>query len=98
MWLLGLQFAADPEAYGVSAQVSPLARTLSVRSSEESDTSDSSSGSSEVVQYPCRLSQRRPNKVKSKRPGKKVQSVVVPILAAGAAVLVARHQRRRVKC
>ncbi len=92
-----LQFAADPEAYGVAhsaTQTLRLARTLSVISSTESETSESSSGSSEVS-YPCRLSQRRPKKVKSVRPVRRVRSLVVPILAAGAAIFVTRHTKAR---
>ena len=88
-----LQFAADPEAYGVTTDTQRLGRTLSIVSSTESETSDSSSGSSEVVQYPCRLSQRRPKKVKSERPGKRARSMLVPILAAGATVLVTRQRK-----
>ena len=92
-----LQFAADPEAYGVThttSQTPRLARTLSVISSTESETSESSSGSSEVF-YPCRLSQRRPKKVKSERPVRSVRSLVVPVLAAGAAVVVTRLNKAR---
>ncbi len=92
-----LQFAADPEAYGVAhsaTQTPRLARTLSVISSTESETSESSSGSSEVS-YPCRLSQRRPKKVKSERPVRSVRSLVVPVLAAGAAVVVTRLNKAR---
>ncbi len=92
-----LQFAADPEAYGVAhsaTQTLRLARTLSVISSTESETSESSSGSSEVS-YPCRLSQRRPKKVESVRPVRRVRSLVVPILAAGAAIFVTRHTKAR---
>ncbi|DBA94874.1 TPA: hypothetical protein ACH3X1_002408 [Trebouxia sp. C0004] len=90
-------FAADPEAYGVAqtaTQTPRLARTLSVISSTESDTSESSSGSS-IMSYPCRLSQRRPKKVKSDRPVRRVQSLVVPVLAAGAAIFVTRHTKAR---
>lgn len=94
--MIALQFAADPEAYGVAhtaTQTPRLARTLSVISSTESETSESSSGSSEVS-YPCRLSQRRPKKVKSDRPVR-VRSLVVPVLAAGAAVFVTRLNKAR---
>ncbi|KAL0041449.1 hypothetical protein WJX79_003695 [Trebouxia sp. C0005] len=90
-------FAADPEAYGVAhsaTQTPRLAHTLSVISSIESETSESSSGSSEVS-YPCRLSQRRPKKVKSDRPVRKVRSLVIPVLAAGAAIFVTRLNKAR---
>ena len=84
-----LQFAADPEAYGVSAQGVPLARTPSLVSSTESETSDSSCGSSEVVKYPCQHGQCRSPHAKSKPSSRRVKSLVVPFLAAGAAILLA---------
>lgn len=93
--LVGVQFAADPEAYGVNntAQQPCLARMQSVISSTESETSDSSSGNSEA-QYPCRLSHRRPRRVQKDCPVRRVRSVVVPVLAVGAAILVTRHSSK----
>ena len=92
--LFHLQFAADPEAYGVSAQVAPLARTPSLVSSSESETSDSSSGSSEVNKYRCQHGHCQSPRAKSKPSGRRVKSIVVPILAAGAAILLAGHRRK----
>lgn len=88
-------FVADPEAYGVNdtAQQPGLARMQSVISSTESETSDSSSGNSEA-QYPCRLSHRRPRRVQKDCPVRRVKSVVVPVLAVGAAILVTRHSSK----
>lgn len=86
-------FAADPEAYGVTSTGPSLVRSLSSVSSTESDTSDSSSGHSEA-HFTCRLSHRRPKKsgnVKQQCTGKRLQSIAVPILAIGAAILIRRH-------
>lgn len=91
--LLCLQFAADPEAYGVSSQPPPLARTPSLVSSTETETSDSSCGSSEVVKYACRHGQCKSTKATSKPSGRRARFVVVPILAAGAAILLAGKRK-----
>ena len=91
--LSALQFAADPEAYGATSTGPSLVRSLSSVSSTESDTSDSSSGHSEA-QFTCRLSHRRPKKCgnsKQQGTGKRLQSIAVPILAIGAAILIGRH-------
>lgn len=82
-------FAADPEAYGVSSQPVPLARTPSLLSTTESETSDSSSGSGEVIKEFCQHGQQTSPKVKRRR----VPPIVIPILAAGAAMLLTGHQR-----
>ena len=87
--LLALQFASDPQAYGVSSASPPLARTNSVFSQSESITSDSSSGGSDVSsQFCCRLSHRQPKKPKPEQRKKRLQALIMPVLTAGAAVAV----------
>ena len=85
-----MQFAVDPQAYGVNPAASPtLARTFSVFSQSDSVTSESSSGGSEnSSQFCCRLSHRQPKKVKSSQSKRRLQGLVVPVLTAGAALVV----------
>lgn len=84
-----LQFASDTQAYGVASASPCLARTASVFSQSESVTSESSSGGSDVSsQYCCRLSHRQPKKVKAEQPKKRLHGLIMPVLTAGAAVVV----------